>query len=281
MDDRECIKVTDHGDSSDNLPLMLERANVNIDNAMKRIVELEERLRRMREDEVEIAIEALTPDPSPDGRGEIAKWEWMTICDDPKSAHREDAAIAQALNDGWQIQSVQFGQSAVVNDGVIEVHRTRVVNLQRVKFVPMVPNPPKEEGKEATLSELVAEVEKTDVQEVPAIDVLAETVIEPEGEPVVIVQVLPENMRIVDCLPNELVKLRDEVAHMSYAEAVKNPFTTAEDLAAIHNKEKAQRVEARRESNRQVWDEKLEAWRVKWANAGMPFEVRQPEWARK
>lgn len=277
MDNRECIKGTDHGDSSDNLPLMLERANVNIDNAMKRIVELEERLRRMRDDEPEIVIEALTPDPSPDVRGEIAKWEWMTICDDPKSAHREDAAIAQALNDGWQIQSVQFGQSAVVNDGVIEVHRTRVVNLQRVQFVPMVPNPPKEEGKEATLSELTGEGLDTS-------NPYEETVIEPVGEAViepVVVQVLPENMRIVDSLPDELVKLRDEVAGMTYEQAIKNPFTTAEDLAAIHNKEKAQRVEARRESNRQVWDEKLEAWREKWANAGMPFEVRQPEWARK
>ena len=277
MDNRECIKGTDHGDSSDNLPLMLERANVNIDNAMKRIVELEERLRRMRDDEPEIVIEALTPDPSPDVRGEIAKWEWMTICDDPKSAHREDAAIAQALNDGWQIQSVQFGQSAVVNDGVIEIHRTRVVNLQRVQFVPMVPNPPKEEGKEATLSELTGEGLDTS-------NPYEETVIEPVGEAViepVVVQVLPENMRIVDSLPDDLVKLRDEVAGMTYEQAIKNPFTTAEDLEAIHNKEKAQRVEARRESNRQAWDEKVEAWAAKWANAGMPFEVRQPEWARK
>lgn len=263
--------------SDERLVDKLEAANKQLDGALQRIVELEERLRRMRQDEPE-EISVSVPEVAAE-QAMSAKWEWMTICDDPKSIHREDAAIAQALNDGWQIQSVQFGQSAVVNEGMIEIHRTRVVNLQRVQFVPMVPNPPKEEGKEATLSELVAEVEKTDVQEVPAIDVLAETVIEPEGEPVVIVQVLPENMRIVDCLPDGLV--RDEVAHMSYAEAVKNPFTTLEDLEAIHNKEKAQRVEARRESNRQVWDEKLEAWRVKWANAGMPFEVRQPEWARK
>ena len=250
----------------------LEAANKQLDGALQRIVELEERLRRMRE--ADEAISVSVPEVVAD-QAMSAKWEWMTICDDPKSAHREDAAIAQALNDGWQIQSVQFGQSAVVNDGVIEVHRTRVVNLQRVQFVPMVPNPPKEEGKEATLSELTGEGLDTS-------NPYEETVIEPVGEAViepVVVQVLPENMRIVDCLPDDLV--RDEVAHMSYAEAVKNPFTTAEDLAAIHNKEKAQRVESWREKKASEWNQEVASWAARWANAGMPFEVRQPEWARK
>ena len=244
-----------------NLVEKLEAANKQLDNAMARIIELEERLKRNVLDVEDVPV----LDDVPAGQALSAKWEWMTICDDPKSAHREDAKIAECLNDGWQIHSIQFAQSAVSHDGVLEIQRTRVVNLQRVKFSELAPLEPKSEGKEITLSEPIP------AEEPVAEDPLKETVL--EFEPVTVVQVLPENMVIVDCLPDDLVTVRDEFAHLSYEQALKNPFTTAEDLAAIHKKETKHRVGERVDFIAR-WQEDVAAWKEKWAKAENPFQAR-------
>lgn len=240
----------------DNFRKMLEAATKQLQAAMTRIVELEQRLEH---------VGGQVAQPVAAGG---ARWEWMTICDDPRSVHREDGRIAEALNDGWAIDSIQYGQSAIMCDGVLDVVRTRVVNLRRMVEVPAAPIQPKEEGKEAPLSELADDGGDTSSP-------YEETVIEAEGEAVVAVA-LGANMCIVDALPEELVVERAEVAGMSYREALRNPWTTAEDLAAIRMRECREAGDRARAD----YAQKVQEWAEKWKAAPMPFEVPQPVWVR-
>ena len=54
---------------------------------------------------------------------------------------QKNAALVAALNDGWEIISINFSQSSVIFEGMPDIDYTRVITLKRLVELPADPAP--------------------------------------------------------------------------------------------------------------------------------------------